>query len=170
MLFRSAFLASGNRVGLLIYGQFINWTLPGYGKRQRERILHALARAVPGDSQAFSGVYIPRSLFPANSQLVFVSPLIDDDIQALVNLRALGYALIVVSPDAVRFEADHLAKSEPVRQAARILTMQRRVTLQRLRHAGVQVVDWDISRPFEQVVESALARPPSFIRAIAGGR
>ena len=164
-----AFLSTGNRVGLLIYGQFINWTLPGYGKRQRERILQALARAVPGDSQAFSGIYIPRSLFPTNSQLVFISPLIDEDVQALVNLRALGYALIVVCPDAIRFEAVHLPQSEPVRQAARILSMRRQVTLQRLRHAGVQVVDWDLSRPFEQVVESALARPPAFIRAIGGG-
>jgi hypothetical protein len=47
--------------------------------------------------------------------------------------------------------------------------MRRRVTLQRLRHAAVQVVDWDISQPFEQVVESSLSRPPSFIRAISSG-
>jgi uncharacterized protein (DUF58 family) len=164
-----AFLASGNRVGLLIYGQFIKWTLPGYGKRQRERVLHALARAVPGDSQAFASIYIPRALFPVNSQLVFISPLVDDDVQPLVNLRAQGYALIVVSPNAVRFEAAHLPPGEAVRQAARILSLKRRVTLQRLRHAGVQVVDWDISRPFEQVAESALSRPPSFIRAIGAG-
>ena len=164
-----AFLASGNRVGLLIYGQFINWTLPGYGKHQRERVLHALARAVPGESQAFASIYIPRALFPVNSQLVFISPLVDDDVQPLVNLRAQGYALIVVSPNAVRFEAAHLPPGEAVRQAARILSLKRRVTLQRLRHAGVQVVDWDISRPFEQVVESALSRPPSFIRAIGVG-
>ena len=164
-----AFISSGNRVGLLIYGQFINWTLPGYGKRQRETILHALARAVPGESQAFAGIYIPRSLFPVNSQLVFISPLVDDDVQPLVNLRAQGYALIVVSPNAIRFEAAHLPTSETVRQAARILSLRRRVTLQRLRHAGVQVVDWDVARPFEQVVESALSRPPAFIRAIGAG-
>jgi len=164
-----AFLSSGNRVGLLIYGQFINWTLPGYGKRQREYILHALAHAVAGENQAFSGVYIPRSLFPINSQLVFISPLIDEDIQPLVNLRALGYGLIVVSPNAIRFEAAHLPSSAAVRQAVRILSLRRRVTLQRLRHAGVQVVDWDLARPFEQVVESALSRPPAFIRAIGAG-
>ena len=34
-----AFLTAGNRVGLLIYGLYINWTNPGYGKRQRENIL-----------------------------------------------------------------------------------------------------------------------------------
>ncbi len=164
-----AFLASGNRVGLLIYGQFINWTVPGYGKQQRERILHTLARAVPGESQAFAGIYIPRSLFPAHSQLVFISPLLPDDIQPLVRLRAQGYSLIVVSPNPVRFEAASLPPDETVRQAARILAMRRRITLQRLRHAGVQIVDWDVSQPFEQVVESALSRPPSFMRAISAG-
>jgi uncharacterized protein (DUF58 family) len=164
-----AFLSSGNRVGLLIYGQYINWTLPGYGKTQRERILHALARAVPGENQAFAGIYIPRSLFPVKSQLVFISPLIDADVQPLVSLRALGYALIVVSPNAIQFEAAHLPEKQAVRQAARILSLRRRITLQRLRHAGVQVVDWDITRPFEQVAESALSRPPSFIRAIGAG-
>jgi uncharacterized protein (DUF58 family) len=164
-----AFLSSGNRVGLLIYGQFINWTLPGYGKQQRERILHALARAIPGDSQAFAGIYIPRRLFPAKSQLVFISPLLDDDVEPLVRLRTQDYSLIVVSPNAVRFETASLPPSETVQQAARILSMRRRITLQRLRHAGVQVVDWDTTHPFEQVVESALSRPPSFMRAIGAG-
>ena len=164
-----AFLSSGNRVGLLVYGQFINWTLPGYGKQQRERILHALARAVPGESQAFAGIYIPGRLFPAKSQLVFISPLLEDDVQPLVRLRAQGYSLIVVSPNAVRFEAASLPPGETVRQAARILSLRRRITLQRLRHAGVQVVDWDVTHPFEQVVESALSRPPSFMRAIGVG-
>ncbi len=164
-----AFLAAGNRVGLLIYGQYINWTLPGYGKVQRERILHALARSTTGENQAFAGIYIPRSLFPVHSQLVFISPLTDDDVDPLVNLRAQGYALIVVSPDAVRFESASLRQSEEVRQATRILTLRRRATMQRLRHSGIQVVDWDVSKPFEQVAEAALARPPAFIRAIGAG-
>jgi uncharacterized protein (DUF58 family) len=164
-----AFLSSGNRVGLLIYGQLINWTLPGYGKQQREQILHALARAIPGESQAFESIYIPSRLFPAKSQLVFISPLLEDDVQPLVRLRAQGYSLIVVSPNAVRFEADSLPPGETVRQAARILSLRRRITLQRLRHAGVQVVDWDVAQPFEQMVEGALSRPPSFMRAIGAG-
>jgi len=164
-----AFLATGNRVGLLVYGQFINWTLPGYGRQQRERILHALARAVPGESQAFARIYIPARLFPAQSQLVFISPLLNEDVQPLVRMRAQGYSLIVISPNAIRYEAASLPPTETLRQAARILTLQRRLTLQRLRQAGVQVVDWDVTHPFEQVVESALSRPPAFLRAIGAG-
>ncbi len=170
----NAFLASGNRVGLLIYGQYINWTIPAYGKLQRERISQALACAAPGDNQAFTSMYIPSRLFPANSQLVFVSPLQTDDVQPLLRLRARGYALIVICPNAVRFEMDLMSKTnlsqskqaETMRQAARILAMRRHITLQRLRHAGVQIVDWDVKQPFEKVAESALSRPPTFMRAI----
>lgn len=164
-----AFLSSGNRVGLLVYGQYINWTLPGYGKQQSERLLQALARASLGESQTFSGIYIPRSLFPVHSQLVFISPLLTEDVEPLVRLRAQGYSLIVVSPDAVRFEAANMPVNQAVQQATRIMSLQRRVTLQRLRHAGVQLVDWDVARPFEQVAESALSRPPAFMRAIGAG-
>jgi uncharacterized protein (DUF58 family) len=69
----------------------------------------------------------------------------------------------------VRYEAAFLPKEKTIQQAARILSLQRRLTLQRLRHAGVQVVDWDVNYPFEQVVETALSRPPSFMRAIGVG-
>ncbi len=166
-----AFLIAGNRVGLLIYGMYINWTNPGYGKRQRESILHALARATPGESQVFSGIYIPHRLFPPKSQIVFVSPLLPDDIEPLIRLRAADYPLIVVSPNAIRYEASLLPNASHIRQAERILSLQRYVGLQKLRQAGVQVVDWDITRPFDQAVESVLSRPPGLIRAIgAGGR
>ncbi|MFN2219949.1 MAG: DUF58 domain-containing protein, partial [Anaerolineae bacterium] len=33
----AAFLDDGNRVGMLIYGRYLNWTFPGYGKIQRKR-------------------------------------------------------------------------------------------------------------------------------------
>lgn len=166
-----AFLNAGNRVGLLIYGLYINWTNPGYGKRQRESVLRALARAVPAESQVFSGITIPRRLFPPKSQIVFVSPLLPDDVEPLIRLRAADYPLIVVSPNAVRYEASLLPDERPIRQAARVLSLQRTISLQKLRQAGAQVVDWDVARPFDQAVESVLSRPPALIRAIgAGGR
>jgi uncharacterized protein (DUF58 family) len=164
-----AFLTSGNRVGLLVYGQFVNWTYPNYGRLQRERIFQALARAQTGDSQVFSGMYIPRSLFPPQSQIVLVSPIHAEDVEALIRLRANGYPLMVISPNPVRFESRFLPPSAEARYAARILRLQRHVTLQRLRHAGIQVVDWDVEQPFEQVVAGALSRPPAFLRAIGAG-
>lgn len=163
-----AFLSAGNRVGLLVYGQYINWTYPGYGKRQHERIMHALARAMPGDNQAFANISIPRMLFPPNSQIVFISPLTEDDVQPLINLRAQGYAVIIISPNAIHLECAHLPETHEVTQARRILTLQRQIIIRRLRHSGAQVLDWDVSHPFEKLVEGALSRPPAYIRAIGG--
>jgi uncharacterized protein (DUF58 family) len=166
-----SFLTAGNRVGLLVYGLYINWTTPGYGKRQRENILHALAHATVAESQIFSSIYISRRLFPPSSQLVFISPLVPDDVEPLVAFRAVDYPMLVICPNAVRYEAAQLPDQPHFRQAARILALQRYATLQCLRHAGIQVVDWDVAQPFDQAVESLLSRPPAFIRAIgAGGR
>ncbi|HAV75761.1 MAG TPA: DUF58 domain-containing protein, partial [Anaerolineae bacterium] len=95
-----ALLSQGNRVGLLVYATFLGWTFPGYGKVQRERILHSLAHAKPGSSEVFSDFeYLPTRLFPPESQIVVVSPLTDDDLTPLVQLRAQGYQVLVVSPD-----------------------------------------------------------------------
>src|SRR6186713_789548 len=66
-----ALLTQGNRVGLLVYAAFLAWTFPGYGKIQRERILHALANAKTGESQVFSDLeHIPTRLFPPESQII----------------------------------------------------------------------------------------------------
>lgn len=155
-----AFLSAGNRVGMLFYGKQIHWTMPGYGKVQGEKILHDLSRLEPGDSQVFSQLYIPRHLFPARSQLVLVSPLVPDDFAALLNLRSKGYALLVISPNPVAFEADGLPQTEDVRLARRMLSLKRRIFLRRLRGVGIQVVNWDVSQPFEQVARRELERRP----------
>ncbi len=146
-----AFLMQGNRVGLLVYSQYLHWTWPGYGKLQRERILHALSHAAPGDSQVFDGLqYLPTRMFPIESQIVLVSPLIEDDYLPLIQLRARGYQVLVVSPDPVSFEQTYLADQPDVRLAARIVRMERELMLNRVQRAGVQLVEWNVAQPFDQ--------------------
>lgn len=162
-------LSQGNRVGLLNYGRYLHWTFPGYGKIQRERILQALAHAQVGSSTVFSELeYIPARLFPVHSQIILVSPLDADDIKVLVQLRARGYQVMVISPDPVAFELSYLPKSQSVDQAARLLRMERNLLIHKLQRAGIQVLDWDISQPFDQVVKRRLGRPPALLRAIGG--
>jgi uncharacterized protein (DUF58 family) len=165
----NASLNAGNRVGLLIYGKYINWNVPGYGKQQRERLLQALARAQTGDSQAFASIVIPPQMFPPQSQLVFISPLQAEDLEPLLRMRVGGYPIIAISPDPITFETSFLPSTPQTRLAARILRLQRQILLQRLRHGGVQIVDWDVTRPFEQVAGPILSRPPAFLRAINTG-
>ncbi len=160
-----AFLTQGNRVGLLLYANYLGWTLPAYGKVQRERILQALARAHTGDSQVFSALeHIPTRLFPPESQIVVVSPLTEDDILPLIQLRALGYQVMTVSPDPVSYELSYLPDDPAVKLAARVVRMERNLLLQKLQRSGVQTLDWNVTQPFDQVMGRRLGRPPGWMR------
>lgn len=163
-----ALLSQGNRVGLLLYASFLGWTLPGYGKLQRERILHALANAATGESQVFSDIeHIPTKLFPPESQIVMISPLMEDDLRPLIRLRAQGYDVLVISPDPVKFELSFLPAANPdVELAGRVLRMERLVLLQRLQRANIHVIDWDVKEPFDLVVKRRLARTPVWLRRL----
>ena len=161
------FLAEGNRVGLLLYGHALNWTLPGYGKIQRERIMQALARAKPGQSLIFEDLgHIPTQFFPAQSQIVMVGPLEPGDYDALLELRARGYQVMVVSPDPITFELAYLPKRPEVNLAGRILRLERGTLLRKLSHAGIQVLDWDLAQAFNQAGPATPGRPLAWFRAI----
>jgi uncharacterized protein (DUF58 family) len=139
--------------------------MPGYGRIQRERILHALAAAAPGGSQVFEGLqHLPTRLFPPESQLVLVSPLLEDDLSSLILLRGRGYQVLVICPDPVSFEISGLSASRhaysaaDLHLAARIVRLERSASLGRLRRAGVQVIEWDVSLPFDQAMLGAFHR------------
>jgi uncharacterized protein (DUF58 family) len=162
-----ALLTQGNRVGLLVYSSYLRWTLPGYGKVQRERILHSLAHAKSGGSEVFSVLEnLPTRLFPPESQIILVSPLTDDDLMPLVQLRAQGYQVLVVSPDPVKFELSYLSRNSNVDLAARVIHMERTLLLQRIQRASIQVLDWNVAEPFDLVVKRKLSRAPAWLRAV----
>jgi uncharacterized protein (DUF58 family) len=162
-----AFLRDGNRVGLLMFGRYVDWTFPGTGKVQRERILRALARARPGESEVFGDLGIlPTRLFPAGSQIVLVSPVTRDDLPVLLRLRARGYQLLVIRPNAVDLEMQGLPHNQAVELAARILRAEWKMVRRRLQQAGVQVVDWPVDRLLDQVVHTTLGRVPPWFRAL----
>ena len=154
-----AFLNQGNRVGLLVYGSYLGWTLPGYGKIQRERIMQALAHAEVGVSSVFAGLeHLSPHMFPSESQIVLVSSLVNDDLNILVQLRGRGYQIMVISPDPVKFELGCLPSSPQADLAARIVRVERDLLIRRLERAGIQVIGWDVSIPLDQAVGSLLMR------------
>jgi uncharacterized protein (DUF58 family) len=162
-----AFLKDGNRVSLLVYGKTLQRTFPGYGKMQRERILNALAQAEPGHSEIFSSLnYLPTRFFPAKSQLVFISPLCRSDLPILVQLRAFGYHLLVISPDPVAFEGAYTSSTPENALACRMATIERTLLLSRLRRSGIIVVDWAVTTPLDQTVFASLSRLPHWFRAM----
>jgi uncharacterized protein (DUF58 family) len=161
-----ALLNQGNRVGLLLYASYLSWTFPGYGKIQRERILHALANARAGESQVFSDLeHIPQRLFPPKSQIILVSPLSEDDLKPLIQLRAQGYEVMVISPNPVKFELSYLPANETIQMAGRVVHMERILLLQKMGRAGVHALDWDVSESFDLFVKRRLSRSPFWLRA-----
>ena len=138
-----------------------------HGKIQREKILYSLAHAKPGGSEVFSDLeHLPTRLFPPESQIILVSPLHEDDLKPLVQLRAQGYQILVISPNPVKFELSYLHKNRNVELAGRVIQMERTLMMQRVQRAGIQVLDWDVSEPFDQVVKRKLSRPPAWVRAV----
>jgi uncharacterized protein (DUF58 family) len=159
------FLNDGNRVGMLIYGRFVDWTFPGYGKVQKEHILQALARAKLGVHSVFDKLeHLPTRLFPSHSQLIFITPPLKDDRQTLFRLRARGYQVLVISPDPINFEERGLRSHPDFEVGRRIALLERTLMLRELRQAGVQVLNWPVNTPFHHVVSSSLIRQPFLSR------
>ncbi len=152
-----ALLDEGNRVGLLVYGYGVERTFPGYGKVQQERILRALGAARTGHNFALESLgYLPTRFFPSGSQIIMVSPLMNTDVPAFMQLRACGYEVLVISPDPVDFEARALGVDGS--PAWRIARVERALLLRKLQRMGIRVLDWQVSRPFEPLVRSTLNR------------
>ena len=154
-----ALLSQGNRVGLLVYSGYLGWTIPGYGKIQRERIMQALTRAEVGISSVFAGLeHLSPRMFPPESQIILVSSLVNDDLNVLIQLRGRGYQVMVISPDPVKFERGLLPLSSQVDLAARVIRLERNLLIRRLERAGIQVIEWDVSIPLDQAIGPMLMR------------
>ncbi|HAV75760.1 MAG TPA: hypothetical protein DCX53_00235, partial [Anaerolineae bacterium] len=70
------------------------------------------------------------------------------------------------SPDPVRFELSYLPKTRNVELASRVIRMERRLLIQKVQRAGIQVLEWDVNDPFDQVVKRKLSHPPAWLRVV----
>lgn len=153
------FLAGGNRVGLLLYGAYLDWIYPGYGRRHGERLLRRLAAARPGRSEIFAELRrIPTQLLPSGSQIAVVSPLLPGDEEDLGALAARGYQVMVLVPDVTTMERESLGEGPDVELAARILALERRALLSRLYAARVRPLVWDVRYPLAPQARAAWRR------------
>jgi uncharacterized protein (DUF58 family) len=164
------FLHEGHRVGLLIYGRGLQATFPGYGKIQRERILRSLAQARTGDNVALESLnYLPVRFFPAKSQLVLISPLSPADPPILTRLLANSYRVMVVSPNPVSFEANHLPDNLDTQMAYRLARLERMLLFRRLQEIGVTLVDWQVHQSLEKALGVVFMRAPNSFRRLGIG-
>jgi uncharacterized protein (DUF58 family) len=148
-------LHAGHRVGLQLYGRGNQWIFPGYGRVQQRRILQTLAGAKAAENDFFDRLqYLSTRVFPARSQLIFVSPLLPDDHDMLFRLRSYRYSVLVICPDIVAFQAQAAAPPLPP-LAVRLARLERAVLLHRLRQGGIVVVDWPVETALEEKLRAA---------------
>jgi hypothetical protein len=88
-------------------------------------------------------------------------------LKPLIQLRAEGYDVLLVSPNPVKFELSYLPSSNAnVNLAGRVIHMERLLLLQKLQRANIHVLDWDVREPFDSLVKRKLGRSPVWLRAI----
>jgi uncharacterized repeat protein (TIGR01451 family) len=148
-------LASGDRVGLAALGATPCWVDPDSGTAHRERVTELLATdpAFP-PTPSGDGEYHSRWVrefhrrFPAETQVVLLSPLCDRRYRYLVRqLRGYGHPVTVVSPDPT---VDGTV-------GQRLVRLERRLRIERLRETGVRVIDWGRSESLPAALNRAEA-------------
>jgi hypothetical protein len=90
----------------------------------------------------------------------------EDDLNPLIQLRAQGYEVMVISPNPVKFELAYLPANQTIQLAGRVIHMERTLLLQRMGRAGIHVLDWEVTEPFDLFVKRRLSRSPFWLRAI----
>jgi len=154
-----AFLFQGHRVGLLFYGAYLDWVLPGYGRRHALRLRRELARARLGTSVVFDRLgRLPARFLRPGSQVVLVSPLVPGDEEDLGRLAACGYQVMVLLPEP---PPPPTGKDRPeLALASRLLALERRAMVRRIRLAHVRPLAWDTRYPLAPQVRTAWRRVP----------
>ncbi len=135
-----------NRVGAVMLGDTVDWEYPTYGKRAMyiilEKLLYSRTRKMSRLPFEYAKFIVSRFV-PPNSFIIVISPLLSWDIdEAIVELMAKGYDILIISPSIIGEKED---------LASEILRTARNVRLRRLR-LYASVVDWNIEYPLTKVL------------------
>jgi uncharacterized protein (DUF58 family) len=161
------YLARNDRVGLISFGGYLNWLLPGSGLLQLYRIVDSLLDTEIILSYAWTGVdVIPARTLPPKALVLAVSPLLDERaVTTLLDLRARGFDLAVLEISPVTFASAAPGKREEL--AYRLWPLKREALRARYQRVGVPVVEWREGEPLEGVLAEvgAFRRQARYSRA-----
>jgi uncharacterized protein (DUF58 family) len=154
------YLKRKDRVGLISFGGYLNWLLPGSGIVQLYRVVDSLLDTQIILSYAWKGVdVIPARTLPPKALILAVSPLLDERaVTTLLDLRARGFDLAVLEVSPVAFAS--AAEGEREELAYRLWQFKREALRARYQRVGVPVVEWREGAP----LEGALAEVGAFRR------
>lgn len=150
------FLDGGNRVAWLQYGSTLFWIPPGAGSAHRYRMRIAASSAGLGNHAVFERFdNLPLTVFPPASLVVLISPLLHDDIPRLMEIKAQGYSVSVIKPEAA--EPDD-GGEQNLAMARRLIRLEKRLLHTRLRRAGIAVLNWPEGYPLHAVKDPTSRR------------
>jgi uncharacterized protein (DUF58 family) len=154
------YLERKDRVGLISFGGYLNWLLPGSGLVQLYRIVDSLLDTEIILSYAWKGVdVIPARTLPPKALVIAISPLLDERaVTTLLDLRARGFDLAVLEVSPAAFASP--AEGEREALAYRLWQLKRETLRARYRRVGIPVVEWHEGAP----LEGALAEVGAFRR------
>lgn len=146
-------LRDRNRVGLLALGSNLQRVKPGFGRRQFEVILTAVAGVRAGGAWGIENVPAYLSIFFSRlNQVVLVTPLADaKSYSAVVNVAAKGYPTMVVSPSPIEFERRPTTSTPIEGLAEELIRLERDSKIAALRRYAT-VADWDTREPLEHAL------------------
>jgi uncharacterized protein (DUF58 family) len=155
------FLHQGHRVSLLVYGETMLQAFPGYGKIQLHRIMDCLARVRVGSESGSLDTleYLPIRMFPSQALIVIISALSSNDWSLFPRLRAMGYQVLLISPDAIDFAAKTMPDDRINRLAIQAARIERHLKLRNIAQLQISVIDWKVDKPLPPLLRYALSRP-----------
>lgn len=154
------FLHQGHRVSLLVFGENMLTTFPGYGKRQLHRIMSCLSKAKVATENSVLGRldFLPIRIFPPHALMIVISSLASTDRSFFQRLRAHGYQALLVSPDTIHFANPTLSQDATNQLAVRAARIERRLRLNEIAQLRIPVIDWQVNQPLFPLVRNALTR------------
>jgi uncharacterized protein (DUF58 family) len=149
----SLYLERRDRVGLVSFGGLLSWLRPGMGLTQRYRLVETLLETGVAPTYTWRDVsVIPAGILPPKALVVGLTPLVDPRfVDALENLRARGFDLVVVEIDPVSLVEP--GRTEVDRLAYRLWLLEREARRARLERLGVGIARWSDDVPLEAALE-----------------
>jgi uncharacterized protein (DUF58 family) len=138
----TAYLRTGDRVGVVVLGGVLNWLAPSPGNRQFFRIVE-MAFGVRFPSEAIPDLdRVPRTALPPRALVVLFSPLLDRRaLNAVTDLRQRGVSLVIV--DVLTHEPPAERRLPSSQLAVRLWRLDRSALRASLTGLGVPVLNWD---------------------------
>lgn len=147
-------LAQGHRVGAFIYSDYFHWVSPGTTHRHFVKMLDVFAAISPAGFHRteYAAAYV-SAYARSGSQIIMISPMEDPRaLDAVLDLRTAGLQVMVLSPSPESIEWQEIDHNRYTEVARALLQKERRLTFSQL-NALCKAVDWDVSRPLEDVLK-----------------